>query len=329
MGLPAFPVPHATLQRGLALFTLAAVLLTFTGYPASAERVAVALFPFIPVEGSPTPLERTLYDLVAARIDSMTTVRRVDRSGLARFAAESGVDLDGSFPAGKAAAIAAMAGAEVVVLGRTRRVEDELVVAARIYGVGGSGSEEIFVTGSSVGRLAPLLSELAGGITETLGSNPKRFVGGEAGPSDLLSAFQERIAGLDRPTVFLQVRESYDGSLRPESAAEAELMKFVEAAGLERSYVKSDAEVVIFAHAVGSPGTRSGALMNSDVKVELRAVAPVPGVLLAVAATDHKAADIFASLAGTRAFREATASVAPEFIHAMVKAWSSSAGRPR
>jgi hypothetical protein len=328
MGLPAFPASHSILRKGLALFTLAFVLLALTGFPASEERVAVALFPFIALEGSPTPLERTLYDLVAARIGSMTTARQVDPEGLARFAAESGVSLERAFPAEKAAAIAALAGAEVVVLGRTRRVEEELVVVARIFGVGGSGNEEVLVSGSSVGRLAALLSEFADGITGTLGSNPERFAGGGTGPSDIVSAFQERIAGLDRPTVFLQVRESYDGNLRPESVTEAELMKFVEAAGLERSSVKGNAEVVIFAHAVGSPGTRSGALLSSDVEVELRAVSPFRGELLAVAATGHRAADIFASLAGTRAFSEATASVAPEFIYTMVKAWSSAAGRP-
>lgn len=323
--MSGFHTAHPIFRGILALLVLSVGLLTFKGHLSSSEGVAVALFPFLPQEGRPSTLERTIDDLLAARVAAMAKARQVDPEGLVRSAAESGVDLERPFPAEKAAAIAAQAGAEVVILGRTRRVGEELVVVARIFGAGGSGSEEVHVSGSSVGRIAPLLAELADAVTGTLGSNRERFTGAGTDPLDVMSALREKVAGLDRPTVFLQVRESYGGNVRPESVTEAELVKFVEAAGIERRYVKSDAEVVIFAHAVGSPGTRNGALTNSDVSVEFRAVAPARGELLAVAATGHKAADIIASLAGTRAFSEATASVAPEFIHTLVRAWSSPA----
>jgi hypothetical protein len=61
----------------------------------------------------------------------------------------------------------------------------------------------------------------------------------------------------------------------------------------------------------------------SEVRVELRSVDLSRGELLSVASTRHTAVDIFASLAGSKAFREAVRALSVDFIEQTLDSWES------
>ena len=70
-----------------------------------------------------------------------------------------------------------------------------------------------------------------------------------------------------------------------------------------------------------------GQALTSSADIELRAVAPSEGKLLAVVRITHTAGDRPASLPGTTAFQEAATAVAPEFFDRIVESWTQDGDR--
>lgn len=296
---------------------------------AAGDRHLVTIFPFLPAEGKATPMERTVSDVIAARLDLNPAMYLLPKERLSALAREAGVDLGGRISEEEALRIGRLAGAHIMVVGRTRKVEREMVVVARVVGVQNAQSEEVFVSGSTVGRIRPLITELADGISRTIAESGRDILSGVSGTEAAISSLKEKTARMELPAVYLQVHENYSGEPRVSPATREELLRFLRAGGIPLAPEKSAAEVVIFGRSKGMPASSSGALVTSDIEIELRAVAPVRGELLAVVSTSHSAVDIFASTSATKAFREATAAIAPDFLLALLEAWNGALSPPR
>jgi len=295
----------------------------------SGDRHLVTIFPFLPAEGKATPMERTVSDMIAARLDVDPAMYLLSRERLSALAGEAGVDLGGRISEEEALRVSRLAEAHLMVVGRTRRVEREMVVIAKVVGVQNAQSEEVFVSGSTVGRIRPLITELADGISRTIAEAGRDILSGVSGTETAISSLKEKTAQMELPTVYLQVREDYSGETRDSPATQEEILRFLRAGGIPLAPEKSAAEVVIFGRAKGMPASSSGALVTSDVEIELRAVSPVRGELLAVVSTSHSAVDIFASSSANKAFREATAAMAPDFLLTLLEAWNGEQSPPR
>jgi hypothetical protein len=304
------------------------VLLALCAAPVSAAPAAnsslTALFPFVPLEDDPSPLERIASDLLAAQLAEAGAVRLVDRKRLASVAA--GLDLVPARGLGDADArrIASLAGAKIAITARTARIEGQLILYVRIMGVSGTGVVEEYTSGSSAGAVRPLCLKLSDAITAAVLQRSGEILSGAGGPEERLALLRERLAGRRLPKTHVVVVESYGGSQRDASAAGEELTRILREFGFTMVNTRDEADIVVYGSASGETAPRRGELVASEVRVEMRAVDPSGGKLLAVASSRHTAVDLFASLAGKKAFREAVLLLAPEFIEETLRAWEAS-----
>lgn len=285
-------------------------------------RHLVTLFPFQPAEGKETPMERTVSDMIAARLDLDPAAHLLPRERLSALAGEAGVDLAGGFSEEEAFRISRLAEAQIMIVGRTRKVDSEIVAIAKVVGVQNGRYEEVFVSGSAVGRIRPLITELADGISRTIAEAGEEILSGVSAAEAALSSLKEKTAQMELPAVYLEVHEDYGGESGESPVTQEELRRFLQAGGIPIAARKSEADVVVFGRARGMPASGSGALVTSDIEIELRAVAPERAALLAAASISHSAVDILASTSAAKAFREATAAVAPDFLQALLEAWN-------
>ncbi len=315
---------HSTIRPGALLLALTFALTSFpdSGALAADGTFAVALFPFYSEEGAPTTLERTVTEMVSSQLQASTRVVLVDSRILSDLATENGLDLSSPLSPDDRRRIASQAGAEILISGRTRKIDGEVVVLSRIAGVHTSQSEEVLVSSSLMGRLRPLIARLGEDILRTIVAEGEGLIAAGFSPEAERSFSCDQFSGRRLPLIFIDVRESYGGGRSSQSSSEAELLRFLEACGFELAKSRREAEVIVFGKAVGREEGREGESVTSSADVELRAVAPTEGRLLAVARITHTAGDRPASLPGAAAFQEAAAAIAPEFFVRIVESWT-------
>lgn len=312
----------------LCRLAAAAALLAVCAVPASAapaDRVyATALFPFVPSEAAPSPLERVAANLLAVNLAESPGIRVVDRKRLASVAAELDLVPARGLSDADARRVASLAGAEIAITARTSRMEGQLILYVRIMGVSGTGVLEEYVSGSVSGAVRPLCRRLSDAIASALRQQNSEILSGTGGPAERLALLRERLAGRRLPGAHVAVIESYGGAQREASVAGEEISRILQQFGFALVNTRGEADIVVYGSAAGESAPRRGELVASEVRVEMRAVDPFGGKLLAVTSSRHTAVDLFASLAGSKAFREAVLALAPEFIEETLAAWEAS-----
>jgi hypothetical protein len=321
----------STVRPGALLPALALVLFIISssapGVIAAGGTFTTALFPFHSEDGDLSALERTVTEMVSSRLEESTQVLLVAPERLSALAGESGLDLTSILSPDDSRRIASLAGAEIFVPGRTRKIDGEVVVLSLIAGVHTSQSEEVLVSSSLMGKLRPLIAQLGEDILRTIIEGGEDLIV-EGSPVEAEPAIScDRFAGRALPLIFTDVHESYGGNHSTAPSSEAELLRFLEACGFELTGRRREAEVLVFGKAVGREEGRQGESVISSADVELRAVAPSEGRLLAVARITHTASDRPASIPGASAFQEAAAAIAPEFFDRMVESWTHAGSR--
>ena len=322
---------HSTVRPGTIVLALAIVLAAgffpVSGAPAADGTYTAALFPFHAEDGDPTTLERTVTEMVASQLQTSTRIILVDSTRLSALAVEKGLDLSSPLSTGDRRLIAGQAGAEILISGSTRKIDGEVVILARIAGVHTTRSEEVLLSSYLMGRLRPLIARLGEDILRTINLEGGDLLVEPPPPDADYTLSCDQFDRRSLPSIFLDIRESYSGDGKTASTSEAELLRLLDACGFEVAKARREAEIIVFGKGVGGKETRGGESPTSTVDVELRAVAPAKGELLAVARITHSARDRPDSPTGTAAFREAVAAVAPDFLGRMVESWTQGGER--
>jgi hypothetical protein len=265
--------------------------------------------------------------MVASQLHASPQITLVDVDRLSALSAEKGLALDSPLSDVDCRLIASQAGAEIFITGSARKIDGEVVVHARIAGVHTTRSEEVLLSSSLMGRLRPLIARLGEDILRTISLEGEDLLVEPPPPETDYSLSCDQFDRRNLPSIFLDIHESYGGDGRAPSTSEEELLRFFKACGFEVAKARREAEIIVFGKAVGGKEARGGGSPTSTVDVELRAVAPAMGRLLAVARVTHSVGDRPDSPTGTAAFREAAAAVAPDFLGRMVESWSQGGGR--
>jgi len=276
------------------------------------------------MEATSSPLERVATDLLAAHLAESPGVRMVDGKRLASLATGLDLDLSRGLSDTDARRVASLAGAQVAITARTARIEGQLILYARIMGASGTGLVEEYVSGPLAGAVRPLCRKLSDAISSALRQRSDEVLSGAGGPAEKLVLLRQRLAGRTLPSAHVAVIESYGGIQRETSAAGEELSLILRQFGFALVNTRDEADVVVYGSAGGETAPRRGELVSSEVRVQMRAVDHSGGKLLAVASSRHTAVDLFASLAGSKAFREAVLALAPDFIEETLAAWEAS-----
>ncbi|MCX6347992.1 MAG: hypothetical protein NTV79_00605 [Candidatus Aureabacteria bacterium] len=325
---------------------------TAPGWAAAGDAVTVAVFEFESKDSGIAALGAQIADLIGASLTGQKGIRLVERAELSKALGEMGLGKTGIVDETQAVQVGKVLGAKILVTGRAFAADQDLVIAAKVIGTETTRVFAHVVRGSLTGQISPLIAELAGKIAATVKEKEGELVAAPEKKVDALALLQEQVKGKKLPRVSVRVLEEHVAAHAIDPAAETELAFTLEKCGFPvveqssqvisdwaKSYLeKSSAEmppvlatvdVIILGEAFSELGTRTGNLVTSKGRLEVRAIDVKTSRVLAVDRQTETAVDLSEQIAAKMALQTAAQKIAARLIPEMLAKWEAETPAPQ
>ena len=262
-------------------------------------------------------------DLLFANLVAKADLFLVEREDLDKVLGELKLNLTGLVKPDQATAVGQLTGARILVTGSVIQVDKSIYVVAKIIGTETSRVLGASVKGNVAGDLAPLVVELAGEVGKTIKTRAKQLVAKPVSQKDRVAALKKRIGGRKLPAVLVSVTESHVGRAPADPAAQTELTLLLTETGFTvidpEKGKPADAAVLIKGEGISEFAGRIGELVSVKARLEVKAVDPDSGKVLAVDRQTAVVVDLTEQLAGKAALQEAAARIAERLLPKIAK----------
>lgn len=311
-----------SLFAGLAIFAF-----SLPAVAAEAKKAPtvypIALLPFQERGSEVKDFGGKVTDLLFANLVANPDLFLVEREDLQKVLEELKLNLTGLVKPGQATAVGQLTGAKILVTGSVIQVDKSIYVVAKIIGTETSRVLGASVKGDVAGELAPLVNELAGEVGKTIKTRAKQLVAKPVRREDRVAALKKRIRGKKLPAVLVTVQESHVGRASVDPAAETELMLLLTETGFTvidpGKGNPADAAVLLKGEGISEFAGRIGELVSVKARLEVKALDPVSGRVLAVDRQTAVVVDLTEQLAGKAALQEAAARIGERLLPKIAK----------
>lgn len=303
----------------------------------AAATVPVAILPFqnrggdagLPrAAGAPANDGAKVTDLLFAELVAEPALMLIEREDLRKLLDEQELSLTGLVNPAEANRVGQLTGAKMLVTGSVIRADNSLYLVAKIIGTETSRVLGASVKGTARDDLAKLADGLAAEIVKVV-----RDRGGELLPKvvtreDRLAALKQALPAGDRPRVLVEIAERHVGpavviaggpvGVVIDPAAETEMTLFAKETGFDvidaKEGKRSKAAVLVQGEAISEPAVRHGNLVSAKARLEVKAIDPATGTVLAIDRQTTVATDLTEQIAAKTALQEAAAAVAGRLL---------------
>jgi TolB-like protein len=262
-------------------------------------------------------------DLLFANLIVDPDLFLVDREDLKKLLDEQELNLSGLVNPAEATKVGQLTGAKLLVTGSVLQVDNNLYLVAKII-----GTETSRVLGSSVkgnvrDELDGLVKQLAADVAKTIADRADQLVAKPITREDRLAALKKTLGKGNRPSVRIHIPERHVGQATIDPAAETELTLFCKELGFEvidpAEGNKKDADLLISGEGFSEFAARHGNLISVKARLEVKAVNPKTGQIVAIDRQTSVAVDLTEQIAGKSALQEAAANIAERMLPKLVE----------
>ena len=315
---------------------LAGLVLLASSLSALAKDKAPTVYPvaLLPFQERGTEVKgygNKVTDLMFANLAANPDLYLVEREDLQKVLDELKLNLSGLVKPGEAVQVGQLTGAKILVTGSVIQVDKSIYVVAKIIGTETSRVLGASVKGDVAGNLAPLVDELAGEVGKRIKNRAKQLVAKQLTRDDRVAALRKRIGGKRLPTVVVNVGERHVGQATVDPAAQTELTLLLTETGFTvidpEEGKPAEAEVLLRGEGISEFAGRMGELASVKARLELKALDPGSGRVLAVDRQTAVVVDLTEQLAGKAALQEAAARIADRLLPKIVNPTPDKKGR--
>lgn len=262
-------------------------------------------------------------DILFANIATDPAIVLVDREDLETVLKEQELNLSGLVNPAQAVQVGHLLGAKIIVTGSVVRTENSTYLVAKIIGTETTRVLGVSEKGGSEDAIDKLAENLAGKITKTILKNSSSLIAKTQTRENRIEAIKEKIKDKPRPTLWIDVPEEHLNRRTVDPAVETELTFFAGESGFtildKTGGEKSKAEVLILGEAFSERGMPIGNLISVKARVELKAVDPGSGKVLAAERQTIVTVDLVEAIAAKTALQQAGAALAERLLPKLVK----------
>lgn len=287
---------------------------------AGADRpLAVALLNIETRDDAPKDAGPKLTVFLNALLSADTNFILVERAELEKALGEQELSLSGTVSSETAVTLGNLVGAKVLITGKAFKVNEDLVVTAKVISTETSRVYSEMVSGPS-GAIDKLAQELARKLSATLTSRADTLVAKVPSREDRVLAIAKKLKTGKRPVVAIHIPERHFGSPVADPAAETELGLILQQCGFTLVDSKSTqpADIEITGEAFSAYGARRGQMISCKARIELKAHKKSDGSILVIDRQTSVAVDIAEQTAAKTALENAAAELASRLAPKLV-----------
>lgn len=262
-------------------------------------------------------------DLLFAELAANPNLVLVDRAELKTTLAESELNLSGMVAPGQAIQVGRLTGAKLLITGSIMEVADRIYIVAKIIGTETTRMLAASVKGSPTDDMDALVSKLAEQISGIVSEKADVLVAKPQKPEEVLAQLKKAIGDAKRPVLSIEIAEKHVGRVVPDPAAETELTMLARESGFEvvdpDTGRKNSADVVLQGQGLSEFAMRHGNLVSVKARLEVKAVSPKSGRIIATDRQTAMVVDLTEQIAGKAALQEAARRIALRLLPKIAK----------
>jgi TolB-like protein len=307
----------------LLFVTLVCGGLAPVSYAEQAAVYPVAILPFEERGADVRELGGKVTDLLFAELVAKPGLFLVDRADVGKVLQEQELNLSGAVNPNEALRVGQLTGAKILVTGSVLQVDSTLYLTAKVIGTETGRVVGDSVKGQPKDDLGTLAMQLADKLAQTIPQHSEKLVPKAVTKEDRIAALKKQLADASRPALLIKVTERHVGARTIDPAAETELTLFAHESGFEAidpsAGKKRQAEILITGEGMSEFAARHGNLISVKARLEVKAVDPNTGRVVAIERHTAVAVDLTEQLAGKAALQEASAAIAERLLPKLVK----------
>jgi hypothetical protein len=309
------------LKTCLFILSFAALIPVAEKVRAADEILTVAVFDFASPDDAVQDLGPKVATLINADLSAEPDLILVERAELDKALGEQELGLSGTVTPDSAAKVGQLTGAKVLVTGRVFKVDDNLVLVAKIIGTETSRVYGEVVNGKPNAPITDLAAELAKKIAADVTQKSDTLVAKVESLEDRVTRIKKEIDGKTLPSVSVNISEQHFGQFVIDPAAQTELSLLLQECGFkvvdENSTNK--AEIAITGEALSEFGMQKGNLKSCRARIEIKARETASGNIIAEDRQTSVAVDIAEHIAAKTALQNGADELAERVLPALVK----------
>lgn len=309
------------LKTCLFILSFAALIPVAEKVRAADEILTVAVFDFASPDDAVQDLGPKVATLINADLSAEPDLILVERAELDKALGEQELGLSGTVTPDSAAKVGQLTGAKVLVTGRVFKVDDNLVLVAKIIGTETSRVYGEVVNGKPNAPITDLTAELAKKIAADVTQKSDTLVAKVESLEDRVTRIKKEIDGKTLPSVSVNISEQHFGQFVIDPAAQTELSLLLQECGFkvvdENSTNK--AEIAITGEALSEFGMQKGNLKSCRARIEIEARETASGNIIAEDRQTSVAVDIAEHIAAKTALQNGADELAERVLPALVK----------
>ena len=298
------------------LLLIAFVVTAALGLRAEQNPLTVAIFDFETQEEAIKNLGPKIANLLNAQLSTDPKLILVERAELAKTMGEQEMGISGTVSTETAAKIGHLTGAKILITGKAFKVDNDLMIVAKVIGSETSRLYGEIVKAPATGAIDELTAKLAEKISATISGKADTLVAKVLTREDRVEALKKILKDSKRPAVSVKIPEQHFGARVADPAAQTELSLILQQSGFtlvdEKSTQKADVEIT--GEAFSAFGLRRGNLISCKARIELKAQNKIDGVILFVDRETSVSVDIAEQIAAKTALQNGAAELASRLI---------------
>lgn len=262
-------------------------------------------------------------DALFAIMSADPQIYLVDRQELGGLMNEYQLNLSGMVNSQQAVRVGQLTGAKILINGTISEFDNHLILVAKIIGTETSRVLGVSVRGQISDEIYPLVESLAEKVMQTITTRSEELVPAIPTKKDLIEILTKKIGKKSLPSIAVEISEHHIGQATVDPAAQTEFISIAKATRFDvyemSSALSKKADLLIKGEGFSEFAGQRGDIVSVKARLEVRAVDPSSGKIVAIDRQTAVEVDLSEHIAGKMALQQAAAAIAERMLPKLVQ----------